>query len=99
VRIKDTGIGIAPQDISVALTPFGQIGDPSQNCLEGTGLGLPLSKKIIELHDGTFRIASTVGQGTEITLVLPPYRLRHKNTPQTPPSKQPQTIGTPEAMH
>lgn len=74
LRVEDTGIGIAPDKIEVALTPFGQIPSEIARKHQGVGLGLPLAKRLVELHDGTLRIDSTPGIGTTITLRFPPER-------------------------
>jgi signal transduction histidine kinase len=57
------------------MTPFGQIDSKIRRKQEGTGLGLPLAKQLVELHGGTFRIESTVNGGTTVTFVLPPERI------------------------
>jgi len=75
VRIADTGIGIAPEDIQKALDPFTQIDSSLARRYEGTGLGLPLAKRLIELHGGTLAIESALGAGTCITLSFPHRRL------------------------
>jgi len=69
--VADTGIGIEAKDISKAMAPFGQIDSSLSRKYEGTGLGLPLTKKLTELMNGQFDIASEVGLGTTITLVFP----------------------------
>jgi signal transduction histidine kinase len=69
--IQDTGIGIRPEDIALALTPFGQIDAGQARQHDGVGLGLPLSKRLVELHGGTLEIASVLGQGTTVTVRLP----------------------------
>ncbi len=69
--VSDTGIGIAAKDISKAMAPFGQIDSSISRKYEGTGLGLPLTKKLTELMGGSFEIKSEVGLGTTITLVFP----------------------------
>ena len=71
VQVKDTGIGIAPKDISRVMTPFGQVDSTLARKYEGTGLGLPLSKKFVELMGGEFAIESELNVGTTITLALP----------------------------
>lgn len=71
INVVDTGIGIASKDISKAMAPFGQIDSSVSRKYEGTGLGLPLTKKLTELMGGTFDIKSEVGLGTTITLVFP----------------------------
>jgi len=65
-RISDTGVGIAEKDIPKALSPFGQIAKRSSGS-EGTGLGLPLTKKLVELHGGRFDLQSAPGMGTTVT--------------------------------
>lgn len=71
VEVKDTGIGIAPKDISRAMAPFGQVDNSLARKYEGTGLGLPLTRKFVEIMGGTFNIASEVGKGTTVTVTLP----------------------------
>jgi two-component system cell cycle sensor histidine kinase PleC len=70
-EVRDTGIGIAPKDISKAMAPFGQVDSALSRKYEGTGLGLPLTKKFVEIMGGTFSIESTVGKGTTVTFSLP----------------------------
>ena len=70
VRIIDTGIGIAESDIPKALSSFGQVDNSLSRKYEGTGLGLPLTKKLVELMNGQFEISSAVGVGTTITLIF-----------------------------
>ena len=76
--VTDTGIGIAPKDISKVMTPFGQVESHLSRQYEGTGLGLPLSKKLVELLGGTFSIESEVDVGTTITLDFPITLKREK---------------------
>ncbi|MDF2964963.1 MAG: pleC [Rickettsiaceae bacterium] len=68
VKVIDTGIGIAEKDIPKALSSFGQVDNKLSRKYEGTGLGLPLTKKLIELMLGEFDIKSTQGKGTTVTL-------------------------------
>jgi signal transduction histidine kinase len=75
VTVADTGIGMAPEDIPRALEPFTQLGRNARQGQEGTGLGLPISKTLIELHGGRFDIASAPGRGTTVTISLPLHRL------------------------
>jgi len=70
-EVEDTGIGIAPKDISRAMSPFGQVDNTLKRKYEGTGLGLPLTKKFIELLGGKFKIESELNKGTKINFVLP----------------------------
>ncbi len=71
VQVRDTGIGIAPKDISRVMMPFGQVDSTLARRYEGTGLGLPLAKKFIESMGGEFAIDSEVNVGTTITITLP----------------------------
>ena len=75
VSVADTGIGIAPQDIPLALTPFGQVELTLSRAHGGVGLGLPLSQRLAELHGGRLRVESTVGRGTTVSVTLPPERV------------------------
>jgi signal transduction histidine kinase len=76
VSVDDTGIGIAPENIPRALAPFSQVDSTLTRRYEGTGLGLPLVKSLIELHDGTLEIDSEEGKGTLATVVFPAKRVR-----------------------
>jgi signal transduction histidine kinase len=74
-EIGDTGVGIAAQDISKALTRFGQVDSRLARKFEGAGLGLPLAKQLIELHGGTLSLTSKVDVGTVVTVTFPLERL------------------------
>ncbi len=70
VKVVDSGIGMKPDDIQRVLEPFVQVDDQATRRHAGTGLGLPLAKKFIELHGGTLNVDSTPGQGTTVTIRL-----------------------------
>jgi signal transduction histidine kinase len=74
IAVNDTGIGIAPENLSRIFQPFVQVEDAMTRNFDGMGLGLPLVKQIIELHSGTVRIDSVQGEGTTVTLLLPANR-------------------------
>src|SRR5690606_5031378 len=74
LRVVDTGIGIAPGDIPKALERFGQIDSDLNRKYQGTGLGLPLSKRLIELHGGVLSLLSELGAGTTVTIIFPAER-------------------------
>ena len=74
ITVSDTGIGIAKEDIAIALAPFSQIDSALNRRFEGTGLGLPLAKALTELHQGEFGIASGPDQGTRVTVSFPAAR-------------------------
>ena len=75
LTVIDSGIGIAPQDIAVALAPFGQIESALSRKHQGTGLGLPLTKALVELHGGALNLTSEIGNGTTVTLTFQPERV------------------------
>lgn len=70
IEVRDTGIGIPPEELPRVVQPFAQVVNPANRRLEGTGLGLPLAKGLVELHGGTFEIASEPGIGTTVTIRL-----------------------------
>ena len=71
----DSGIGIAPEDIAIAMTPFGQVDSALSRKYEGTGLGLPLTKALAELHGATLELTSEIGAGTTATVRFPAERI------------------------
>jgi two-component system, cell cycle sensor histidine kinase PleC len=71
VAVSDTGIGMAAEDIPKALEPFTQIEESLARKHGGTGLGLALSKMLVESHGGTLAIESSRGVGTTVSFVLP----------------------------
>ena len=75
IVVRDTGIGIAEQDLDRVVEPFAQVARPSGNSRPGVGLGLPLSRHLIELHGGTLSLNSTQGLGTTVTMRLPANRI------------------------
>lgn len=75
IRIADTGIGMSAEDIPIALASFGQVDSSLARKHEGTGLGLPLSKAMVEMHGGTLAVESEVGIGTTVTVRLPATRI------------------------
>ena len=75
ILVKDTGIGIAPEDIENVIKPFTQADSTLARKYEGTGLGLPLTKALIELHDGRFELTSEQGIGTSAVAYFPAHRV------------------------
>jgi signal transduction histidine kinase len=71
VTVGDSGIGMSPDDVAVALTPFGQVDNRLERRYEGTGLGLPLTKALVELHGGRLSFESARGAGTRATVRFP----------------------------
>jgi signal transduction histidine kinase len=70
VSVSDTGVGIAPEDQEAIFEEFRQVGTAAQK-VEGTGLGLALSRKFIELHGGRIWVESEVGVGSTFTFTIP----------------------------
>ena len=81
--VEDAGIGIAPDEMDKVLKPFERAESQASLALEGTGIGLPLSKSIVERHGGTLHLASELGRGTTVVVRLPPERLRFYTPAQT----------------
>ena len=73
--VRDTGIGIAADNIDLVLSPFGQVASVLSRDHQGTGLGLPLARSLIELHGGQLSLTSELGVGTAMTLWLPASRV------------------------
>jgi signal transduction histidine kinase len=75
IEVADSGIGMRPEDVAVALTPFAQVENFMTRRQEGTGLGLPIVKALVELHGGQLLISSRLSLGTTVTVVFPPQRV------------------------
>ena len=71
VAVTDTGIGIAPEDQAAIFEEFRQVGTDETRKQEGTGLGLTLAKKFVELHGGRIWVESEPGRGSTFTFTLP----------------------------
>ncbi len=71
VAVRDTGIGIAPEDHAAVFEEFKQVGRDYTRKAEGTGLGLALTKRFVELHGGEVRLESALGKGSTFTITLP----------------------------
>ncbi|MGH7047541.1 MAG: sensor histidine kinase [Stellaceae bacterium] len=81
-EVSDTGLGMTAEEIAIAGEPFGQVDCGLARRHEGTGLGLPLARRLTELHGGSFSLASKKGHGTRVVIALPPARvLEHRPGP------------------
>lgn len=89
MTIADEGIGIPTHRIRQALEPFGQVIDHAESAhRQGTGLGLPLAKAMVELHDGDLRLESDLGKGTIVFVTFPAYRVLNKGERASRPREQ-----------
>jgi len=75
LRVRDTGIGMTPAEIEQALKPFKQINALKRGRGDGTGLGLPLTKAMVEANRARFTITSTPGEGTLVEVAFPSTRV------------------------
>ncbi len=73
--IRDEGIGMKPDEIDLALTPYGQTESSRTKRHEGTGLGLPLAQHMVGLHGGRLTVESEPDKGTTVTVLLPASRV------------------------
>ena len=90
--VKDTGPGIPEEEIPIVMSSFGRGTLAQKNAEEGSGLGLPIVKGLIELHGGTFTLKSKVREGTEVIVVFPPERVMNalpRLDPDTPAQPEP----------
>jgi signal transduction histidine kinase len=81
ISIADTGIGMSEQDLAVAFLPFRQADSSRSRRYEGTGLGLPFAKALVEQHGGTLTLESRLGAGTTAHVRLPPHRVAGNHRP------------------
>lgn len=75
IEVSDRGCGMAPDEIVLALQPFGQASSAVAKRKEGTGLGLPLARRMTEIHGGELRISSVPGEGTIVSVCFPRSRM------------------------
>ena len=97
MKVIDTGIGISPKDISKTLASFGQVDSELSRKYEGTGLGLPLTKKLVELMGGKFEMISEKGLGTTIISIFNLSTEHHAQMQRTNAEKNDQTNNTSSA--
>jgi len=75
LRIRDTGEGMSEEDLARALEPFRQLSTSTLSDAKGTGLGLPLTKALVESNRARLTIRSARGEGTVVTVTFPPTRV------------------------
>lgn len=88
MSVKDTGPGIPEEEIDIVMSKFGQGSNAIKSAEQGTGLGLPIAKNLVELHGGTFTLKSKVRIGTEMIATFPPERVVAALAPLTPQTPQ-----------
>ncbi len=86
LAVSDTGIGMSDGELATALEPFGQVQNALTKNHDGTGLGLPIARHLVELHGGTLSLTSQKGHGTTVSVVIPPARLTKLNEWTTSPA-------------
>src|SRR6266699_3040158 len=96
MSIKDNGPGIPEEEIPIVLASFGQGSNAIKTAEQGTGLGLPIAKSLVDLHGGTFTLQSKLREGTEVVVTFPPERVMSALAPITDPAPpiQPGSSGT-----
>jgi two-component system cell cycle sensor histidine kinase PleC len=103
LTVKDTGSGIAEEEIPIVLASFGQGSNSIKSAEQGAGLGLPIAKSLIDMHGGTFTLKSKIRIGTEVIITFPPERVMSALGPMSedaPPLQPESTSGkTPETGH
>lgn len=90
LHIRDTGIGIAPEKQAEIFEQFTQIDNSNTRRYEGTGLGLPITKRLIELHNGTIHVQSWPGSGATFSFTIPRYH--------PPPSMNGHAVATADSL-
>ena len=93
LSVKDTGSGIAEDEIPIVLASFGQGSNSIKSAEQGAGLGLPIAKSLIDMHGGTFTLKSKLRIGTEVIVTFPPERVMSALAPmaEEAPPLQPET--------
>ena len=89
LSIRDTGPGIPPHEIPIVMSSFGRGALAQKNAEEGSGLGLPIVKGLVDLHGGTFTIESELRAGTEVTVTFPADRVVEALPPPVQPGFRP----------
>ena len=97
--VADTGIGIAAEDTGRVFEEFAQIENALQRRVKGTGLGLPLSRRLARLLGGDITMKSELGRGSVFSLVLPVVYDRPGDATAAPSPNEPRVTATAEVSH
>ena len=89
MSVKDTGPGIPEEEIPIVLSSFGQGSNAIKSAEQGAGLGLPIAKNLVDMHNGTFTLKSKVRIGTELIATFPPERVMAALPPLVQPAPNP----------
>jgi len=81
ISVTDHGVGMKPEHIPVALEPFRHIDADASHASNGTGIGLPLAKMLIEKHGGALNVISELGAGTTVSIAIPGWRIAQPAAP------------------
>jgi signal transduction histidine kinase len=85
LSVTDTGIGMTPHEVAIALERFRQVDETYTKRFEGTGLGLPIAKELVALHGGALEVVSAPGEGTTVHVHLPADRVVSQTAPDMVP--------------
>jgi two-component system cell cycle sensor histidine kinase PleC len=101
LSVKDTGSGIAEDEIPIVLASFGQGSNSIKSAEQGAGLGLPIAKSLIDMHGGSFTLKSKLRIGTEVIITFPPERVMSALAPmaEEAPPLQPERHGDASDRH
>jgi two-component system cell cycle sensor histidine kinase PleC len=101
LSVKDTGSGIAEDEIPIVLASFGQGSNSIKSAEQGAGLGLPIAKSLIDMHGGTFTLKSKLRIGTEVIITFPPERVMSALAPmaEEAPPIQPEDATVTDEKH
>jgi two-component system cell cycle sensor histidine kinase PleC len=90
LSVRDTGPGIPEEEIPIVLASFGQGSNSIKSAEQGAGLGLPIAKSLVDLHQGTFTLKSKLRIGTEVIVTFPPERVMAALGPLAEPRRSAQ---------
>src|SRR5579863_1838201 len=98
LSIRDTGPGIPEHEIPIVLSSFGRGSMAQKNADEGSGLGLPIVRGLVELHGGEFKLTSKVREGTEVIVIFPPERVMNALPQISPDMPEPDPAPSPSSV-